>query len=73
MTNNKITIDLAGPDGNAFVLISIAQNLAEKHGKDAGSIEKDMVADDYEHLLQVFEKNFGNFVVLLNRRETYRF
>jgi hypothetical protein len=73
--NNKIVIDLSGPDGNAFVLLSIARQLGEAHGKDGEmikQIEQEMAADDYEHLLQVFEKNFSSNVVLLNRRSSYR-
>lgn len=56
----KQSIDLSGPDGNAFTLLGTAKNLCEKlDDKDWHSIEKDMTAADYEHLLEVFEREFG--------------
>ncbi len=61
-----IEIDLTGPDGNAFYLMGTAMTLARQLELDGESIINEMRSSDYEHLLQVFEENFGN-VVTLNR------
>ena len=60
----EIIIDLTGPEGNAFALIGYAQNFAEQLGIDPKPIISDMMKGNYEHLLDVFEKNFGSFVIL---------
>lgn len=60
-----IVIDLTGPDGNAFVLIGKAGNLAKQLGLDKDAIQKEMMSGDYENLVKVFDKHFGNFVTLL--------
>ena len=59
-----IEIDLTGPDGNAFVLIGTAGNLAKQLGLDAKAIRTEMMAGDYENLVNVFDKHFGHFVTL---------
>ena len=59
-----IEIDLTGPDGNAFVLIGTAGNLAKQLGLDAKAIREEMMKGDYENLVNVFDKHFGNFVTL---------
>lgn len=60
----RITIDLTGPDGNAFNLMGVARRLARKMGTDPDPIIDEMKAGDYENLLRVFEKHFGDFVIL---------
>mgnify|MGYP000173599579 FL=1 len=59
-----IEIDLTGPDGNAFVLIGTAGNLAKQLGLDAKAIREEMMKGDYENLVNVFDKHFGHFVTL---------
>ena len=59
-----ITIDLSGPDGNAFVLIGYANNLAKQMDLDRKAIVNDMMSRDYDHLLEVFENHFGMVVSL---------
>ena len=59
-----IEIDLTGPDGNAFVLIGTAGNLAKQLGFDGKAIREEMMKGDYENLVNVFDKHFGNFVTL---------
>ena len=61
---SEIVIDLTGPDGNAFVLMSMAQNFAKQLGKDGKAIKEEMRAGDYEHLLFVFDREFGDYVIL---------
>jgi hypothetical protein len=57
-----IVIDLIGPDGNAFALIGLANRLAKQLGFKSPADE--MMQGDYEHLLEVFDKNFGDYVIL---------
>lgn len=60
--NGPLVIDLTGPDGNAFVLMGIASRLAKQ--LDIESPTAEMMSGDYEHLLEVFDKNFGDYVIL---------
>lgn len=64
-----IKIDLTGPDGNAFNLMGIARVLGKAQGKDVDSIIARMRSGDYEHLLKVFDDEFGYFVVLYRNEE----
>ena len=61
-----ITVDLSGPQGNAFALMGIAKQLAEVKGLDSKVIIEEMASGDYDHLLSVFENYFGNDVLLEN-------
>ena len=66
-TEKQIIIDLTGPDGNAFVLLGYAKNLAKQLNYSKKETEKllsDMKSSDYENLLKVFDDNFGSFVIL---------
>ena len=60
--NGPIVIDLTGPDGNAFALMGVASRLAKQ--LDIESPTAEMMSGDYEHLLEVFDKNFGDYVIL---------
>ena len=59
-----VEIDLTGPDGNAFVLIATASRLAKQLGLDGKKIQAEMMGGDYENLIKVFDKHFGEFVTL---------
>ena len=59
-----IEIDLTGPDGNAFFLIGTASNLAKQLGLDRNAIKEEMMKGDYDNLVNVFDKHFGQFVTL---------
>ena len=61
----KQQIDLTGPEGNAFVLMGYAKRWAKDMGLDGESIIQDMMSDDYEHLVQVFDEHFGSVVDLI--------
>ena len=62
----KPVLDLTGPDGNAYALLAYAK----RYAKDLGmmdkwkDVEKEMTSGDYEHLVQTFDKYFGDFVIL---------
>jgi|TARA_R110000824_G_scaffold54674_1_gene150959 hypothetical protein len=60
-------IDITGSEGNAFMLIGQAKQLAKQLDMDAKAIADEMKAGDYEHLLDVFEKHFGSFIKLVWR------
>ncbi len=65
-TPKEIIIDLTGPSGNAFALIGHARSFAKQLGyskDDTDTLIRDMMAGDYENLLQVFDKHFP-FVIL---------
>lgn len=62
-------IDLSGPQGNAFYLIGTAQKLAKQLGMNQEAIKGSMMSGTYEHLLSVFEKHFGDHVLLVNKPE----
>lgn len=63
----QIEIDLNAPEGSATMLIAYARHLAYLLGlseQEAEEIVAEMRAGDYEHLLQVFEANFGEYVIM---------
>jgi hypothetical protein len=62
-----IVIDLTGPDGNAYALMAYATRFAKQLGWEQPEIDriiKEMAEGDYENLLQVFDYEFGDFVIL---------
>lgn len=62
--NDKPVIDLTGPDGNAFALMGYASRFAKQLHLDGNKITEEMRFGDYENLIQVFEKYFGDYVIL---------
>lgn len=60
----ELIIDLTGPDGNAFVLLGYAKNLAKQLDLNYDIIRTEMTSGDYENLIQVFDKYFGEYVIL---------
>lgn len=56
------SIDLTGPEGNAFVLIGYARQWSKQLGLDSKKVEKEMMKGDYENLVSVLEKYFGSVV-----------
>ena len=61
---SEVVIDLTGPDGNAFVLMGYAKQFARQLNLDHKTILDEMMSGDYENLLSVFDKYFGDYVVL---------
>jgi hypothetical protein len=62
-----IVIDLTGPDGNAFALMGYAKNFAKQLGWErerSQNLITEMMSGDYDNLIQVFDREFGNFVIL---------
>lgn len=65
----KIEIDLTGPDGNAFVLMGKAVQLAKQLNREGASINIEgmktvMMQSNYENLVNVFDEYFGDYVIL---------
>jgi hypothetical protein len=57
-------IDLTGPQGNAFFLLGQAGRYAGQLGLDSEQIITEMRSGDYENLVQVFDRYFGDYVIL---------
>ena len=57
-------MDLTGPEGNVYVLIGTAMNLARQFGYDDEMIKEQMMSGDYENAVQTFDKHFGEHVIL---------
>lgn len=73
--NNKkekrIEIDLTGPDGNAYALMGYAKELCKLLNERRGNeylnykdILAEMTSGDFEHLLEVMEKYFGDIIIM---------
>ena len=63
----EIVIDLTGPQGNAFYLLGVAKDFCKQLGMseyNTKELLEDMKSGDYEHLIQVFDDNFGSIVIL---------
>jgi hypothetical protein len=57
-------IDLTGPQGNAFFLLGTATRFARQLGMNEYEVLNEMKSGDYENLLEVFDKYFGDFVIM---------
>ena len=69
--SSHIEIDLTGPNGNVFTLISLATDLAKLLNKrkdndyfDIKEIQEEMMSEDYEHAIEVMESNFGHMIIM---------
>jgi hypothetical protein len=62
--NSTTVIDLTGPQGNAFYLMAQADRYARQLGIDKEVVITEMKAGDYENLVQVFDRYFGDYVIL---------
>ena len=63
-------IDISGPQGNAFVLMGIAQHWMEQIDPNmVETVIEEMKSSDYNHLLETFNKYFGGIVTLASPEE----
>jgi hypothetical protein len=62
--NKGLELDLTGPQGNAFVLLGYASQLSKQLDVDEEKVLSEMKSGDYENLVSVFDKHFGNYVTL---------
>lgn len=71
----KIEIDLTGPEGNVFVLISKGCSFLKqlKHSdEDIEDFKKEMMSSDYTNAVRHFHDTFSDFVELEMSEELYR-
>jgi hypothetical protein len=64
-SNRKPEIDLTGPQGNAFFLLGTAAKYAKDLELDSKKIQDEMKNGDYQNLIEVFDKYFGEYVDLV--------
>jgi hypothetical protein len=62
--HRQTVIDLTGPDGNAYYLLAQAERMARRLDLDSAMILDQMRAGDYENLVQVFDRYFGDYIIL---------
>jgi hypothetical protein len=60
-----IVVDLKEPDGNAFVLLSIAKDLSHKNKFNWDNIYTELTRSDYENLIAVMENYFGDQILFI--------
>lgn len=64
----KMTIDLSSPMGNAWGILGLANRLGRELGIPENKLEElqeEMKSGDYENLIQVFDREFGDYVDLI--------
>lgn len=63
-TSGPMVIDLTGPQGNAYFLLGTAKNVAKQLDLDPDPITQEMMSGDYENLIRVFDRHFGEYIIL---------
>lgn len=69
-----ITIDLDGPEGNAFYLMGFTKRTLKTAGFDQVYIDdiiNEMMSGDYDDLLKVFDRELGHLVILETSNEHF--
>ena len=67
--DEKIIINLQGPDGNAFNLLALAKDLSHVNNFDWDSIYKELTHGDYDNLVTVIENYFGDQILFLGKQK----
>ena len=67
MSSSGRVIDLQGPQGNAFALMAYADDFLRQMGRrhEFNAMRTEMMSGDYDNLIRIFEKNFGDYVTLV--------
>lgn len=63
-TCSRQEIDLTGPNGNAFYLLGLAKRFCKQLDRECDPVLNEMRSLNYDNLVAVFEREFGEFVVL---------
>ncbi len=66
--NEKPTIDLNSSQGNAFSLIGYVKTFGKQIGfsqERIGEIREEMMSGDYDNLIKIFDREFGDYVDLI--------
>ena len=68
MSSGRV-IDLKGPQGNAFALMSQADDFLRQLGRrqEFSAMRTNMMSGDYDNLIRIFEENFGDYVELVGK------
>jgi hypothetical protein len=72
MPNAPLVINLDGPDGNVFSLMSNAKRLAREVGYRDSHLDiiyEKMMSGDYANAVKTFDKYFGKYVILETTNE----
>lgn len=70
--NERISIDLRGPEGNAYSIMGLANKLCKQLKEvdpekyDCKRITDEMMSGDYKNLVNTFEEYFGDYVDIYN-------
>lgn len=62
-------VNLDGPYGNANYLLSLAKEMAHYKGEKASPILNEMQSKGYDNLVVVFDKHFGDMIILETTNE----
>jgi hypothetical protein len=68
----KFAIDLSGPEGNAFWLIGFSKRLGQHLGRsreEMNDLTNEMLTGNYENLLQIFRREFGDYIELKGEQD----
>jgi hypothetical protein len=57
-------INIDGPEGNSFTLISFARSLCKVKNMNSKPITDKMMSGDYKNLLTVFQESFDNVTLI---------
>jgi len=68
MSSGRV-IDLQGPQGNAFALMGYAVDLLRQLDRrdEVHAMRTKMMSGDYDNMIRIFEKNFGEYVTLVGK------
>ena len=67
--SRDMTINLGGPEGNAFILLGYARKLARQLCMNGDMIALEMQAGEYGHLVKTFDHYFGDYVILETEKD----
>jgi len=67
-------INLLGPDGNAFSLLAITEQLLRALGREREwpRVMREMTSRDYRHLVETMERELGEYVEFVNKEEALK-
>lgn len=71
-SSKERSIDLRGPEGNAFAILGLAKQFCNQLNKvdpdkyDWDKINKEMTSSNYTHLVKTFDSYFGDYVTIYN-------
>jgi hypothetical protein len=64
-------IDLDGPDGNAMMMVALADSTAHQldyNEDERKKLKEDLMSSNYVHLVKTFDKHFGDYFTLYTKQ-----